>query len=436
MLIYDVTEIPDPLPSAVFVTGLAGSGKTHLLTEYLKSHCRVVATTGAASVNLGEGVVTVNSALGYGRDEVLEPSRVKIQSCLKKVTQNYDALVLDEVSMLKPGHLQVIYEECVRIKMPLIVVGDFAQLPPVVKNKKWHDASEYAFDAPCWKEFRKNTVILPFPWDKGKGRQDKDPGFKAAVNYLRVGDGASALPLLLQSGVQFKPSPIANFPGTTLFASNAPKDAFNVAAYAQLRTQEYMWTTVNEGTPNYGGRDIPPFIKLRVGAKVMFTDNFYLGGWLQYANGDVGIVENICREFVTVRLTGRQGSRGDVVLEVQMFKIPTLVDGELVTFWDKELQGYRTYRKKIEIGSITFMPLELAYGISIHRAQGITFDTAQVCVSQEFGKNIRNPGMVYVAISRCRSGKGLILVGTPQDLIDNCNASGKVHQAGYLDLKQ
>jgi ATP-dependent exoDNAse (exonuclease V) alpha subunit len=161
------------------------------------------------------------------------------------------------------------------------------------------------------------------------------------------------------------------------------------------------------------------------------------GGVFLHVNGDVGTVVSMRAEGVVhVRMPN------GAVIPVEYHERQILQDVREVT---RRIEPCREYPEgdyiKVlqgtEIGSVRFMPLMLAWGITIHKAQGMTLKAgAQVVIQAARGKSIGNAAMIYVAASRCERGRDLIFVGTPQDLISSCNADFDVHQAGYLNLQK
>jgi hypothetical protein len=256
------------------------------------------------------------------------------------------------------------------------------------------------------------------------------------VDQLRVGRGDLALPLLVESGVKFVGSADPLFRGATLFSTNNLRDGFNANAYVNLRTPEVRYDSYQEGTvPKMQG--IPESVSLKVGAEVMLTNNLWRGGRLLYANGDKGKVIALYRNVVKILRY-----RDNLEIDVEMYErnyyretgkmkdliIPAHVsEGEFV---EEEIVQVP---EREQIGKIAFMPLELAWAVSFHRSQGLTFDTVQATIR---GGIVHWASMIYVAVSRCRTGAGLTLIGDPDDLVRNCGASAFVDKAGYLDLRR
>ncbi len=423
------------------ITGEAGSGKSVCIRKYLRG-CFLTATTGTATANLmagddtGDDATTINTALGYGIKEDLSKCREIVAHNIAKIAKYYRGLVIDEISMMKPHNLQVIAEECAKAKLPLVVVGDFAQLPPVQAEEGYSKKiPPMAFEAPCWKHFRENTIVLPLPGDEDLCRH-KDPMFKAAVDQLRVGRGDLALPLLLESGVKFVSEADPLFKGATLFSTNNSKNAFNANHYVNLRSPEVQYVSCREGTTP-GAGEIPQSVNLKVGAEVMLTDNLWRGGRLIYANGDKGKVIALFRNTVKI-LRERDGLEIDVEMYERKYYRETgkMLNVLVEAHWDGgewvEDEIIRVPERE-QIGKISFMPLEWAWAVSFHRSQGLTFDAVQATIR---GGIVHWAAMIYVAVSRCRTGAGLTLIGNPDDLVRNCGASIFVHNAGYLDLRK
>lgn len=434
-----------------FITGGAGSGKTHYIKHLLKDYLRT-ATTGVAALNLTEGggeeALTINSVLGYSTSESLRllinqtETRQKIWEKLRQIKAFYRGLVIDEISMMSAVDLDIIAGLCLEARLPLVVVGDFAQLPPVVPGAGRLVGEHYAFRAKCWPDFRNNTVIL-----NRQERQKGDPAFAQALNLIRGGEETTAISLLEQGNAAFADGIDPDFPGMTLVYSNETRDRYNREQYEKLPGPETRFYRTPLVHPGYRWEDldisdaaIPPQVSLKIGTKVMFTTNSWIRSAdgnpkLEYANGDTGIVTCL----------------GPVSAEVKRDR-----DGQLIpvkpftrTIWDllrpsPNREGKIVYPPK---GEVTFMPLHPAWACTVHKAQGLTLDRVQIDVSDLCRS--QTAALAYVAASRCRTAAGIRfartlsfvdkagarLVGIKEQLRGAIQASQTVLSHGYIHLQ-
>lgn len=426
------------LPPVEFLTGAAGTGKTFNIKDRIHNNPKygmLCATTGIAAVNLD--TVTLNSVLKYFNTESLESSYIegRLQKQLRVVRdQGYRFLIIDEVSMLSSRQLELIYKGLKEIVQPgkiplgLILTGDFCQLPPV-------DAP-FAFLADCWPRFAENTVKLT------KNFRQTNELFLQAMSFLRAGDGQNAVDLLVSLGVNFHPAPDVNFLGTTLHAKNQFVERFNSIrlegkAGEKLVARSHRWgKQKSEWAPQKG--NIPEKLYLKLGALVMMLANepdLDEPGKYLYVNGDLGTVEDFDpltgidgRGTFTVKMlrTGESHQISLIHRTLMDRDLPLDMAGSPVwdghggipngPFWDDR-------RRKWHIGGILYYPMRLAYASSVHKSQGLTIDRIQVDIKDHF---MSQPGMVYVALSRCRTPEGLRIVGDPDQMVRRIKTDERV----------
>jgi ATP-dependent DNA helicase PIF1 len=408
------------------VSAPAGYGKSHFILSRVEKDSQTAclcATTGIAAINLhrpGFQTNTLASTLGFFNTESLSNPKTRsfVKWNLTLVAEHFRNLAIDEASMLGGGALQIIYEitnelnekrgtpsnRVPRNELGLILIGDFCQLPPVNEP--------FAFEAPCWSQFEKKKVAL-----RTNYRQD-DPVFCDALKHLRIGDGLGALPFL-KEGVTFTTTVDHSFAGTSMFATNTECEAHNLVLFDGLAggTVEYPIRTNGHPEPH---SDIPDVLSLKVGAYVMILSNEprkkdSTDGTLGYANGDCGVVTWLGSDYARVRLkrTEDEVCIGYVKRNTETMR---LAKGETFLYED-EMRG------TFVTGETFYMPLRLAYGITIHKSQGLTLDSVQVDIRHAWAGQ---PAMLYVAASRVRRGVDLTIVGDEQQLIERCNANSKV----------
>ena len=424
----------ETLPPCEFRTGVAGTGKTYNVKQAIEedpTYGTLTATTGIAAVNLG--AITLHSALGLQPDSIEDDYATgKLQRALHRIALKSKRLVVDEMSMLGGREmLDFIFlgtQEANRyadVKEPLgiTLVGDLCQLPPI--NQSW------CFEAECWKHFQSNTHKLTKIW-----RQD-DPLFIEGINALRRGqgkEGAEAFKGLVGFDSQADP----NFDGTTIVGTNDEVTRYNNIHYLRLKSVSQRYSTMRWGKQRSEWvKNIPDWLDLKDQAYVMILANdtskdpITKEPLLRWVNGDCGHVELMGPSSVNVRLK-RTGQVETIRLierdngskyppeefneqdckEAKKYGRP-LPDG---TYWNSE-------RRLWIRGTIRYMPLRLAYATTVHKSQGLSLDNIQVDLRHNF---VGKPSMVYVAVSRARTAKGLRLIGNADLLARRCNVDPKV----------
>jgi ATP-dependent DNA helicase PIF1 len=359
-----------------FLTGPAGSGKSFVI-EHLRSTvkgCYVTATTGTAAMLIRGR--TLHSFAG------IHPNYGVVMS--KKADariRNAKILIVDEVSMLDAKLLDQIFQRfkyaCHTPK--LVLVGDFMQLPPV--------DGACIFDSPKWSEFR----ILKL----NQQHRQRDESFISALNDMRVGKLSDRALALIQSRT------VSELPDdcTHLMAHRADVSHRNMNRLSALPGQRYAsdWLLTfakkKDGTPHEVSESeisrsrFPSKLFLKEQARVVMLTNDKEGRWV---NGSTGVVLKVQPGMVTVKLDNGK-------------TVPVMKDTDEILNSDGMV-----------VCTITQYPMQLAWALTIHKAQGMSMDRVGVDLSHHFA-----PGQTYVAISRCRSTEGLFLKGTLSDLMAN-----------------
>lgn len=476
------TEDPLPIGRAIYedLSGTAGTGKTTLSRRLATEAAGVelCATTGIAAVNLGEGT-TINALLKYYNtaDLVTKYTQGVVQSVLRKLQRTgLRRILLDEKSMLNGQQLTVIARAIREINenqaaegvgedvddessharrqdfppIGLTLVGDFGQLPPVPDEDEATGKKipvQFAFDSPEWPAFAAHRTVLTKIW-----RQDAQD-FIQALHAVRRGDAVAALNFFTPN--RFHATQDDQFEGSTIFAKNESVDRYNALRLDSLTGKAITFETVRKGKPRGDWKLIPERLALKEGALVMLLANhrvyeseFDSRGRIIYANGDLGTLlgpaENQGGWFVTLHRNQQQVVvypiiRENVVpLEVGRRKeLRQIVAGRLgAGSWEdcepidaqNLLREYITEDGKHEIlGSIFYMPMRAAYGATVHKTQGLTLDKVQININDYF---FRHPGMLFVALSRCRTAGGLRIVGSQRGFLERCKTEPRVQ--GWL----
>lgn len=453
------------------ISGTAGVGKTYVARELQRrvpGTTILAATTGIASVNLGEGT-TVNSLLRYfDTKSLIESYRTgMLQAQIRRLRRaGVQRILIDEKSMMAGQQLTPIARAIREVNeggiyaledvgvgeneddpmplsgrdrdlppMGLTLVGDFGQLPPVPdkevciksgKEKVRNLPVEFAFDSPEWPLFAENRTILTTIY-----RQDAQD-FVAALHAVRKGDVRSALEFFTPN--RFSESTDENFNGTTIFAKNDAVERHNMLKLDGLRTPAMTVKATRIGKQRGDWKLIPDELRLKEQALVMilanrreYEDEEDDRGRMVYANGDLGVLvgkDDSGAWLVTLQRTGRNVR----VLPVTRENTIPLEPGrrkELIAE-GKSLIEVITEKGKGKseiIGSITYLPLRAAYAATVHKTQGLTLDRVQVNLRDPF---FRQPGMLFVALSRARTAEGLRIVGNQTGMVERCKLEPRV----------
>lgn len=412
-----------------FITGMAGTGKSHLLRERMEQdsgYAVMTATTGVAAINLGEGVTTINSFLKFFDGESLQ--RAYEEGWLARRVLRYARenparnVVIDEVSMLPARYLDLIVDAMLDAEkmradyyteehgeIPgLIVTGDFCQLPPV--------KGQFAFYSKHWAKFEANTTKLTKNW------RQTDETFLQALLLARKGRGAECARLLFKSGVTFSDTVDQNFDGTTLFPTNMAVNKYNQDRFDRINQPPVNFRAIRRGKQRGEWvNEIPDSITLKKGTLILILANEPQS--FRYVNGDLAEILDVvtghteideegeekevsCQPYIRVRLrrNGYEFNLRPIIREHVVYERPK----------EDEIEGFRpwydTKKKHWVIGEVEYMPVRLGYASTIHKSQGLSLDSVQIDVRNKWAAA---PAMVYVALSRSRTPNGVRIVGNP-----------------------
>ncbi len=429
---------------SVFLTGKAGTGKTTLLREIIRTTHKntiVVAPTGIAALNAGG--VTIHSMFqlpfaGFIPEHNLpfqfsDTVKFETKDSLRRhfrmradkqaVLQNLELLVIDEVSMLRADLLDAIdhmLQSTRRKQQPfggvqVLFIGDLLQLPPVVKNEEWEVLKKYYKG----KFFFHSHVIQqnpPLYIELDKIYRQTDSTFIEVLNNLRNNVITENDLTILNSFVKPDFDLKKNTGYITLTTHNAKADAMNAASLEELEGKQFSYSP--EIVDDFPDKIYPveEELKLKVGAQVMFIKND-LSPEKRYFNGKIGVVKSLSEDEVMVHFPEE-----NVTIEADKY------EWKNVRYYVDDLS--KEIKEEV-LGTFVHYPLRLAWAITVHKSQGLTFDKAVLDVSQVF-----MPGQAYVALSRLRSLEGLILlspmrmngISSDADVIDYASAkAGDAH---------
>lgn len=385
--------------TCVFITGKAGTGKTTFvrrICEEINKRFVVLAPTGIAAIAVGGQ--TMHSFFGFPL-EVLGPhSTLELSLKKRHLIERTDTFILDEVSMVRSDMVDCM-DRCLRGIMnthapfggkQVVFVGDLYQLPPVVNrgsadedmlNDLYGGGIPFFYKAHVLK--RMNLPKIEF---QKVYRQD-DPVFVGLLNKMRVGAAKAEDLMVLNERVSAE-GEAADF-SVTLTAYNKIADGINERRLEAIEEDEYIYNGVIEGDFKLKDALAPEKLKLKVGAQVIFCRNDYSSSQ-KYVNGTIAQVVELKDDEIRVRLENG-----------------TVLTVDQVTWENRESQ-YNEKEHKMEsqiVGTYTQYPLKLAWAITIHKSQGMTFERMHL----DLTRGTFAPGQAYVAVSRMRSLEGLTL---------------------------
>lgn len=402
----------------IFLTGKAGTGKTTLLRKIVESthkNAVIVAPTGIAALNAGG--VTIHSFFqlpftGFIPEFGIHASfteSVKFETkdtlmrhfsmnkTRQKIIRNIELLIIDEVSMLRADLLDAMdwtLRNIRRINEPfggvqVLFIGDLLQLPPVVKQEEWQVLRSYYegvffFHAKVLKEIQPLYIELSTIY------RQQDQAFIQVLNNLRNNQITEADVEVLNQYVKpdFDASKEEGF--ITLTTHNSKADEMNAKALQALPGKKMSFDA--EITGEYPKHLFPleETLELKRNAQVMFVKND-LSLDKNYFNGKMGRIESLSEHEITVYFPEEKKS-----IRVEKFEWTN------IRYALNEATGEV---KEEVLGTFVQYPLKLAWAITVHKSQGLSFDKAVLDVSDVFA-----PGQAYVALSRLRSLKGLVLL--------------------------
>lgn len=385
---------------SVFITGRAGTGKSTLLHHFrkiTKKNIAVLAPTGVAALNVkGQ---TIHSFFGF-RPDITADTVKNINPFSKTLYKKLDAIVIDEISMVRADLM-----DCVDIFLrnygrstgtpfggtQMIFIGDLYQLPPVLKyrdkaafNSKYR--SPYFFGADIFStDFEMEFVELQ------KVYRQKDRVFLDMLNAIR-NNTASDEDISAINSRYIPDHDHDRELALCLTTTNDLANEINIKRLSALRTKEHKYHGIIEG--EFHSKDLPTSqeLTLKIGAQVMLLNNDTEGRWI---NGSIGRIERI-----------EPVKNGYDILWIE------LTDGELVGVepyrWNMYEFVYDKKNKRVDseiIGTFMQYPLRLAWAVTIHKSQGLTFERVII----DIGRGTFSHGQLYVALSRCTSLEGIVL---------------------------
>lgn len=387
----------------VFLTGKAGTGKTTFLRrlkERSPKRMIVVAPTGVAAINAGG--VTIHSFFQFplapyvpGSSFNTKDERFRFSKEKKRIIRTLDLLVIDEISMVRADLLDQI-DAVLRLHkdrnrpfggVQLLMIGDLSQLAPVARESDWtllrdYYTTPYFFGSKALQQTRHVTIELQHVY------RQTDTTFVDILNEVRE-NRLTANGLAMLNSRYCKEEKVLNSEGVIrLTTHNLTANNYNEQRMDSLKGKRYTYEAEITGTFPESSYPAEKTLELKNGCQVMFLKNDTQGA--RYYNGKLGIITSLDDEHIKVR-----GLDDDTEVEVT----PDVWTNARYVI-DKET---KEIREEID-GEFRQYPLRLAWAITVHKSQGLTFDRAVIDVNAAFAA-----GQVYVALSRLRSLEGLLL---------------------------
>lgn len=384
---------------SIFLTGKAGTGKTTFLRA-LKEHSNkrnaIVAPTGVAAMNAGG--MTIHSFFQLPLSPFVPNANIKnrfdYSKEKRKIMRTLDLLIIDEISMVRADVLDAIDSVLRRFREPnkpfggvqLLMIGDLQQLTPVVTPteeellQRYYD-TPYFFGSKALRSINYVTIELTHVY------RQQDETFITLLNNIREGNVSESDLQRLNQRYEptFQPKQGSDY--IRLTTHNRMAESYNEDQLRNLPTRAYTFSAETEG--NFPEYNYPTDfnLTLKVGAQVMFIRNDNIG---RFYNGRIGHVTYVDNEKISVLCPGDEE--------------PFDVEAET---WENTKYTLNEKTKQIEAevqGTFKQYPLRLAWAITIHKSQGLTFEHAIIDAQASFAS-----GQVYVALSRCKSLEGLVL---------------------------
>lgn len=402
----------------LFLTGKAGTGKTTFL-KYIRENCykkmAITAPTGVAAMNAGGTTLHALFWLPFGMFVEDYPlkwdeadthiynknrlfSTIKLTKQRRAILQELELLVIDEVSMVRADTLDaidIILKSVRRDMRPfgglqVLFIGDLYQLPPVVRDNEWHVlrdhySSPFFFDS---KVLRGNALVM---LELQQIYRQKDNVFIDILNKIRNNQCADDDLTYLNTHHRTDFKPADNDQYITLTSHNRLADQINQEELVKLASKMHNIKAIVKDEFQQGAYPTEENLALKDGAQVMFIKND-VGDDRKYFNGKIGFVKEILLDKQQVIVGFKDGTE-DVVVKRET--------------WENIKYKYNKGEDKIEeevLGTFSQFPLRLAWAITIHKSQGLTFEKAIIDAGTSFAA-----GQVYVALSRLIGLEGLVL---------------------------
>ncbi|TMM32399.1 helicase [Polaribacter aestuariivivens] len=386
----------------LFITGKAGTGKTTFLHQIKKESLKrmvIVAPTGVAAIN-AKGV-TIHSFFQMPFGPILpnqSPNNQQRRFSKTKIDiiKSLDLVIIDEISMVRADLLDGIDQVMRRYKnrnkvfggAQILMIGDLQQLAPVVRPNEWsllqnHYETVYFFSSKAFQEANVVSIELKHIY------RQKNEDFITILNEIRNDNLSSTSAKILNERYNPTFSPSKEEGYITLTTHNNRANLINNSELNKITNKSRFFEAEISGKFSENSYPNAAKLELKVGAQVMFIKNDS-SQEKRYFNGKIGIITDISKTSVTVQC-------GNEVDEIVTEK----------ETWSNINYSINEETKEIKedlVGAFSQIPLRLAWAITIHKSQGLTFEKAIIDAEASFAH-----GQTYVALSRCTSLEGLVL---------------------------
>lgn len=396
---------------SVFLTGKAGTGKSTFLryiVENIRKKTVVLAPTGIAAVNVGGQTlhsffkIPLKPILPTDPDFAIRTlrKRMKYSSSHVKLLRQLDLIIIDEISMVRADIIdfidKILRVYCHNMREPfggkqLLLVGDIFQLEPVVTGDA-RDVLAHYYNAPYFFNALAFNELAILPIELRKVYRQDDADFISLLDRVRAGQPAEAD--IRRLNAKLIPSEQVDRLSADMTMTIASRrdmvDHINERHLNELKTLEIVYKGIIKGDFPMNALPTDLELSLKVGAQIVFIKNSPDRRWV---NGTLGIVDSLSDEKICVRL--EQGNVVEVEPEV----------------WGNIRYQYNEEKgtvDEIELGSYMQFPVKLAWALTIHKSQGLTFNKVII----DIGRGAFTGGQTYVALSRCRSFDGISLCST------------------------
>ena len=388
----------------IFLTGKAGTGKTTFL-KYLKENSSknivVAAPTGVAAINAGG--VTLHSLFQLpfhpflptknNKEELL--AKIRYNKQRQQLLRKMELLVIDEISMVRCDVMDAIDTILKHARknyhlpfggVQLLCIGDLHQLPPVAQNHEWNILNEY-YASPFFFDSLAIKEQSPLLIELDKIYRQKEESFvrllnKVRNNHMQADDFED---LHLRFNPAFRPSFDEKY--ITLTSHNNQADHINEQQLYKLDAAAFNYKAIVEDEFPENMYPVEFELNLKEGAQVMFLKNDVIQK--RYFNGKIGVIKLLAKEKIIVECDGYEITVGMETWENSRYTL-NRADGKL---------------EQETLGTFTQYPLRLAWAITIHKSQGLTFEKVMIDAGAAFSS-----GQVYVALSRCTGLEGIVLL--------------------------
>ena len=383
--------------SFIFLTGAAGTGKSTML-EHVRNQLDlkkiIVAPTGVAALNIGGN--TINSAFRIGFDIIPEITKSK-DPRFGKLLKNLELLIIDEISMVRAPMLDAISQSLQIHRnnsepfggVNVLACGDLFQLPPVVQSHEENTIyskydSVYFFDALSFKE-----IENPIFFELTKSfRQEEDDIFYELLNNVRLGINLEETINRINKHCHDPTLEVEPF--MTLTSRKNRAEDINLHKLSHNDNQEEIILSKEKGELKENDLPAPRELKIKKDAKVMFIKNDSDGRWV---NGTIGTVTECLdkkKKCIKVKVNGRTHK----VEREEWKKVKFTYNEDLDEVYEEVISSFKQF------------PIKLGWAVTIHKAQGLTLESASV----DLGDGAFATGQAYVALSRCKTLDSLNLV--------------------------